>query len=438
MKKKTPLFLRTLMQAGRILRQSASGVLRLLGSIDAPRGSRRFLPLYVLGFFVFLAALLTVFRPAAEKYAAPAPQIAVETAVVSPRDFRVDIKSFGTVRPRTRSTISAQVGGEVISIHSSFREGGFFEKGEILLEIDPRNYEAARTKAGADLALARQQLAEEQAMGAQARADWQRMGERAQAPDLVLRRPQLATAEARVETALAFLRQAERDLEKTRVRAPYVGRVLKKQADISHVVAAGTPLAEIYAVDYVEIRLPLRNSELPFINLPENYRLGNSVQGTLPSVSIRSSLAPGHQWQGRIVRTEGAIDEASRQLHVVAQVDDPYAPNAQGRPPLKIGEYVTATIAGRVLADALVIPSKTIYQGSYVYIVENSFLQRREVDIAWQDGTSALVRTGLKGGDLLVLNPLGRVSSGISVRIIGGAGAGRLGGDTGGAVGEQL
>ena len=409
------LFLRTFAQAGqRVLRV----VLQPLRTRVRKRHGR-FSPFYVLGFFIFLAVLLTVFRPSPEKYAPQPPRIAVETAVITPRAFRVDIKSFGTVRPRTHSMIAAQVSGEVINIHPSFRDGGFFEKGEILLEIDPQDYEAALTNTDAELALARQRLAEEQAMSAQASLDWQRMGETGLAPDLVLRRPQLATAEARVRAAEAALRQAERDLGKTRVRAPYAGRVLAKQADVSHVVVVGTPLAEIYAVDYVEIRLPLRNSELPFVNLPEGYRSAASMPPTAVPVSIRSSLAPEYQWQGRIVRTEGAIDEASRQLHVVAQIDNPYAPGVQGRPPLKIGQYVTAVIAGRTIADAIVIPSKTIYQGSYVYIVEDDFLQRREVDIAWQDGSDALIRTGLKGGELLVLNPIGRVNSGMPVRRIG-------------------
>ena len=386
-------------------------------------GGRRFAPLYILSFFIFLVVLLTVFRPAARQQQPVLAPIAVETSVLVPQHFRVAIESFGTVQPRTRSTIAAQVGGEVIRIHPSFRAGGVFEQGELLLEIDPRDYQEARTRAEADLAEARQRLAEEQAMGEQARADWQRMGETAPAPALVLRRPQRISADARVQAGAAALQRAERDLEKTRVSAPYAGRILQQHADVGHVVAAGTPLAEIYAVDYVEVRLPLKNSDLPFIDLPERYRFEDTAPSVQPQVILHSSLAPGHAWHGRIVRTEGAIDDASRQLHVIAQVDDPYGSAVPGRPPLKIGQYVTAAIAGRALADVIVIPGSAIYQGSYVYIAKDGILQRRTVDIAWRDGVSALVRSGLRAGDMLVRNPLGRVSSGIAVRVVGEAAA---------------
>jgi hypothetical protein len=119
------------------------------------------------------------------------------------------------------------------------------------------------------------------------------------------------------------------------------------------------------------------------------------------------------------VRTEGAIDETARQLHVIAQIDDPFGPGSEGRAPIKIGQYVTATLEGKIVPAAIVIPNSTIYQGSYVYIVEDDVLSRRDIDIVWQNDAEAIVGAGLEPGNALVSTPLGQVTSGIRVSIVG-------------------
>jgi multidrug efflux pump subunit AcrA (membrane-fusion protein) len=121
-------------------------------------------------------------------------------------------------------------------------------------------------------------------------------------------------------------------------------------------------------------------------------------------------------WSGTIVRTEGAIDASSQQLHVVAQVNDPFS-TERGTRPIKIGEYVTAVIDGRLLTDRLVIPSDAIYQNSYVYVVEEGLLRRRDVTVAWQNGIDAIIKDGLLAGEELVTTPLGQVTSGTRVRV---------------------
>ena len=233
----------------------------------------------------------------------------------------------------------------------------------------------------------------------------------------MLRKPQLAAADARVISAQSALDKARLELERTHIVAPYAGRVRNKLVDQGQVVNKNSPLAEIYAVDFVEIRLPIRNRDLTFIDLPEDYRFDAGEPADGPRVTVRSELGGGSEWLGRVVRTEGAIDDRARQLHVVAQVDDPFGVHARGKTPLKIGQYVTAELQGRQVQDALVIPGQAIYQGGYVYIVEAGILQRRDIEIAWQNQTEALLDSGLSEGDLLVLTSLGQVSSGVPVAI---------------------
>ncbi|NKB38602.1 MAG: efflux RND transporter periplasmic adaptor subunit [Gammaproteobacteria bacterium] len=317
----------------------------------------------------------------------------------------------------------AQVSGEITKISDSLREGGFFEKGDILLSIDERDYLADVKIAEATLLDASQALAQEQARSVQAQQDWNRLGQQGEPGDLVLRKPQLQAAEARVISAESALEKAQLDLERTKITAPYAGRVMEKMVDLGSVVNINSAVAEVYAVDKMEIRLPLRNRDLSFIDLPEDYRFENAEDIPAPEVTIISELAGGSEWQGRIVRTESAIDDNARQLHVVAQIDDPFGKHAEGKTPLKIGQYVTAALSGRRLSQAVVIPNKAIYQGSYVYLVVDGVLKRQEIKIAWQNQDQAVIESGLAQADQLVLTSLGQVTSGVRVSIATGTGS---------------
>lgn len=350
------------------------------------------------------------------------PAISVGVEVVQPRPYRIWIDSYGRVRPRTQSDLLPQVDGEVVWIAPDFRAGGFFEAGDELLRIDDRDYRAALAQAQANLMAARQVLSEEQARSEQARADWRRLGNAGEPPALVVRLPQLNAARASLASAEAELAQARLDLERTRIRAPYAGRVLEKTVDLGQVVSSGTVLATLYAVDYVEVRLPIQSRDLTYIELPERYRYSDPAQ-QLPAVTLISDLIGHEEWSARVVQTEGAIDDESRQLHVLAQLDDPYGERAEGRVPLKIGQYVRARIQGRQLEAAIVVPNRLIYQGSYVYVEEEGALQRRDIRIGWQNEEEALVIEGLAPGDHLVTTTLGQVISGTPVRVRSATGA---------------
>ena len=139
----------------------------------------------------------------------------------------------------------------------------------------------------------------------------------------------------------------------------------------------------------------------------------------MPEVVVQSGLIEDQGWNGKIVRTEGAIDDSARQLHVVAQIDDPFGYAGENKTPLEIGQYVTASIEGRVIPNAVVIPSSAIYQSSYAYVVEEGVLQRRALEIAWANDVETLLRSGLNDGDELVTTPLGQVTSGVKVSIEG-------------------
>lgn len=367
---------------------------------------------------IFLVMFIKGNPPKASRFSAP-PKAKINVAVKPLQliDYPVEIDSFGTVKPRTQSMLVAQVSGLIIDINEQFREGGFFEKGDVLLQLDDRDLKAEVKSAQANLLNAEQNLLEEQARGRQALTDWQRLGNESEPSILVLRKPQLAAAQAQVLSAQAQLEKAQLNLERTKIKAPYAGRVLNRSVDLGQVVSNNMQLATIYATDSVEIRLPIKNKDLPFINLPEQYRDGAKNQRG-SAVNFTSDLIGEQQWQGQLIRTEGAIDESAQQLYVVAKINDPYKSTSDNQYPVKIGQYVKAKINGKVASQVLVIPNSAIYQGSYVYVVENGTLQRKNIALAWQNALQGIVSKGLEAGSQLVLTPLGQVSSGTPVQII--------------------
>lgn len=379
---------------------------------------KKILPIIVFSALVFIAYIVMSNPPSAKRgRPSTAPQLNVQVQKLTRADLNITIDSYGTIKPRTQSVLLPQVSGQIIQISPKFRAGGFFEKGDVLVQLDQRDLLAEVKISQASLFSAKQNLSEEQARVEQAKQDWQRLGNSKKAPELVLRKPQLMAAQANVYSAEASLAKAELALERSHIVAPYTGRILNKSVDVGQVVNVGTELAEIYAIDYVEIRLPLKNKDLPYMTLPERSRFQSANTQVQPQVTIYSDLAARQSWLGKVVRTEGAFDQESQQLFVVAQIDDPYAQHDQGSLPLKIGQYVSAKIEGKTIENALTIPNKAIYQGSYVYIVEKNLLKRKNIDIAWQSDDVAVIQSGLEAGQFLVLTPLGQVTSGTIVNI---------------------
>lgn len=352
---------------------------------------RRSLPFLILAVGVGAYVYLKSTKPLVERRAPPEPVLEVDVEQLRPTDFTLVLNSQGTVRARTESTLIPEVSGRILSISPNFREGGFFNKGDVLLEIDPSDYKTAVAFAEASLAEARVRLAEEAAQANQARRDWERLGAGEAPSALVLREPQLALARANVAAREAGLQEARRNLERTRITAPYEGRVLSKRVDVGQVVSPGTVLAEVYAVDYAEIRLPLTSEEYAMMELPTAFRGGPQEEANIP-VTLRATFGQEtFSWQGRIVRVEGAIDTRSRQIFVVAQVDDPYGPSHVQ--PLKVGLFVEAEIQGKTLEEVYVLPRTALREARFVLTIdEEDRLLRVAVSPLWSNADVVVFR----------------------------------------------
>ncbi len=381
---------------------------------------RILLPVIVLAACLSIAYWLIKSKDEPQRREPPPVTSKVEVLRLQKTDYAVILESQGTVRARTESTLIPEVSGSIVEVSPAFRGGEFFEEGDTLLRIDRRDYGTALSVAQAALAQARLRLAEEDARVEQALKDWEKLGSGEEPGPLVLREPQLVEAKQLVESAEARVEEAERDLERTQIRAPYAGRILEKQVDVGQYVTPGTVLARIYAVDYAEIRLPLSNRQLSAVNLPELYR-GDSVVvegGIQPKVILKAHFGDQeYAWRGHIVRTEGAIDTRSRQLYVVAQVKNPYGRSHNNQPPLKVGMFVQAEIEGETMKDVFVVPRSTLREGRDLLIIDGeNRLSRRPVKILWSDRQNIIVGDSLKNGELLCLTPLPFAADGAVVQ----------------------
>lgn len=378
------------------------------------------LPLLILGMCGYAAWWFVTHRPETMTVEAPPAVVRVEGTRLHRQTYPVRVQSQGTVQPRTRSTLLPEVSAKIIEVSPSFRPGGFFKAGEELLKLDPVDYETALVVAKATLAQAEVVLAEESAKAGQARENWRALGKTGEPGALALRVPQVAKAEADVSAARAQIAQAERDLERTVIRAPYDGQVLEQLVDVGQFVNEGTALGRIFAVDYVEIRLPLPEREIRFLSLPERFRDGSGKTGGAP-VKFRSTIGGTTLgWDGFLVRVEGAIDESTRQMMAVAQVNDPYAKRADGQPPLRIGQFLEAEIEGEILSDVFVIPRRAVRAGNEILLITpDNKLKRVPVEPLLGDTETIVVSATPDGqpkeGDVLCLTPIPFAAEGATV-----------------------
>ena len=338
----------------------------------------------------------------------------VETLTVTPERYQVMVRSQGTVSPRTQSTLIPEVAGRIVSISPNFRNGGAFKAGETLFSIASADYENAIIIARADLARARLALAQEEALAQHALEDWEKLGRKEKPSDLTLHKPQVASAKAEVAAAEARLQQAEMNLARTQIRAPYAGRVLEQKVDVGQYVSPGTVAATIYAADSAEVRLPLTDNQLAFVELPET----GSDRHTPVTLSAHVG-SKTFQWQGRLVRTDGAIDTASRQLFVVAQIDTPFE-QTQQTPPLKIGQFVEADIHGEQLQNVFVLPRAAVETDDKVLVVTaDKRIERRAVQVALRKDEQVVVSGGLTAGERISVTPMPFAHEGTAVDVLG-------------------
>jgi len=381
------------------------------------RHSKKLLPIAIIAGAVFISMAMNLLKPAPLKAESPDTAVAVKTQILQRTQAILSVESQGTVLPRTSTSLTSEVSGRVLRLSPHFVVGGVFKANDVLLQLDPTDYEVALQRANAKLISMNAQLTFEQARGVQAEKEWGMTGRPAEeAPLLALRKPYLEEARANVLQAEAEVKQAKLKLERATSRAPYAGMVAAKSVDIGQYVTVGKMLGETFAIDFTEVRLPLTKKDLSMMS-----SFSAADKNSHLEVSLRGSIDDSNQeWQAKLVRSEGVISQQNRALYVVAQIDDPYGRLGSGgatiRSPLLMGTFVTATIGGKTIDDAFAIPRHALLEGNKVALVDpDQRLHLRVVEPIFGDDQFYYVTSGLTNGDEIITSAMGVPIEGMKV-----------------------
>lgn len=381
---------------------------------------RKFFTLFgtlgIVAFFIVAIGALGSMRPKIEtKEVALAPP-AVFYTIAKSQAVTLDVEAQGEVRPRTDITLTAQVAGRVERTSSAFVDGGAFDKGDLLIKIEDADYRVAVSGARARVAQAEESLRREEAEGALAARDYEDLRREAEPTDLALRVPQLAQARAAFEATQAEYRMAELNLSRTEIRAPFKGRVRTRAAGEGQYVGPGAQLGRIFSTDIAEVRLPLNDGDLAKLGLPISFVETKENPG--PPARLTAIVAgETHEWAGRVARTDGAIDPATRQISAIVVVDDPYGSGAASDgTPLAMGLFVNASVEGKPFDSAIVLPRSALYGRDVVYVIKaDNTLEQRRVAVVSADRDTVTVTGGVVPGDRVATSPLRGAAPGDTV-----------------------
>ncbi len=377
------------------------------------------LPAIIAAIGIAAMALLVIAQPKPVPRAVEEEPARIQVTVVPAKHqvLHLAVEAQGTVRPKREIDLVAQVSGQVVEVDPAFVDGGFFDAGQPLLRIDEREYRAALSSARARVADAEQRLAEERGRSLQAEREWRDLGNQS-ANDLFLRKPQMASAQANLESARGDLEVAELNLERTRISVPFKGRVRQTRANLGQYVTAGTPLATVYDSTLVEVRLPLTESQATLIDLP----LTPGATERVPVTITGSVAGEPHQWQGVLARTDAFVDPDSRLYYAVVEVADPFsvdsvdqASGKQGAPLLP-GLFVSAEIQGKRLDGVLKLPRAALFERDKLLTLdEENNIAQHKVQVLRRSETHVWIKADIPDDTLISLDKHSLTPAGTSV-----------------------
>lgn len=366
------------------------------------------------------ASVITVIRltePKAQRSSASKrTAMLVEVTQGERGTFQPEILVMGTVRPEKEIVLSPRVSGEIVSVSESFTPGGFVDEGEILLQIDPADYEVILLQRKSELLQANAELELELGRQDLAKKDYKELEGTisSEYKPLVLREPQLNTARSRVEAAEAAVRRAQLDLERTRIRAPFAAHIINREANEGSQVSPGEALGRLVGIEHYWVEATVPVSNLRWIDFSEE----RDASGSGVHIRNRAAWPEGTFREGSVHRLIGELEDQTRLARVLLTVADPlsHQPESKGLPPLMIGSFVEARIAGLPIQDVIRINRDYVRKDDTIWIDENGTLRIRDLDIVFRDDAFAYVREGLSTMDQVITTNLATVFDGAALR----------------------
>ena len=379
-----------------------------------PNAIKGIMAIAVLFFAVIVAYGLVKTAPTPEQVTPEETATSIRVLEVNRERVRLEVSSQGSVMPYKEGELIPEVNGRVSWMSPNLLPGGYFAKDEVLLRIDNRDYRStvARGRAALNRALAEEELA---------RFELGRMEELVKKKltsqsslETVLRNHRIA--DAVLQDSKIALEQAARDLLRTEIRAPYDGLVRSEKVDLGQYVSRGMTIASIYAAQFAEVRLPVADKQLAYLDLPLGHR-GELDDEIAPEVLLFTNYGGKYyEWTGKLVRTEAEIDSKSRMVTAVVRVNN--NDNA-GQPDLPIGLFVNARIKGRWVEGVITIPRAALRNQNKVLIVDkDNRIHYRSVEVMRFENDNVIVSGGLESGDLVNISPLQTIVEGMQVKPI--------------------
>ena len=347
------------------------------------------------------------------------PIVTVENITVAPMILHVS--SYGIVKPKYETSLVAQVFGEIVELSDVFVRGGFVKKGQLLARIDPNDYHAALIDAQANMASARAALEKEVAQGKVAEQEWKLITDTSPS-ELSLRKPQLAQELAKVKSAQASVLLAERNLQRTEIKAPYDAMIDNRMIGLGSFVSVGTQIGKLLGTAIAEVRLPVADNELQFL-IDQGHNAKVKLVGSYAGKTV--------EWLANITRNEGVIDNKSRMAYLVAEIKNPYLlkgalaeinvtgnTDASNIVPLRFGAYVKAKILGVEIAHASILPRYLVVDGKVALLDNDSKLHYATIELVRQQGANVVVSNGLFDGDRLIVSALDYPVDGMKLALI--------------------
>ncbi len=415
--------------------------------------------LVILGAAGGISAYWLTHKPKANRQPKETKAILVEVQQVQPRQEQVVIRAMGTVVPTRSIELGSRVRGEIIRVSPRFMPGGQFHAGDLMVKIDPNDFDlavrlqqaqvdkASATVDQAVSAIAQQQAALTKAqsalaleMGQQSAAlgEYKLLGETIKPEDeaLVLRKPQLKEAQANCDSAEAAtqaskalrdaakaseaaskvaLEQAQLDLKRTEVRSPFNVMVRTRNVNLGTQVAIGLSLASLVGTDEYWLELSIPADELKRIQIPDF----NSTTGSQVRVYHSGAWGPETYRMGVVTRLMSEIEPQGRMARLLVTVADPLDLKAspQTRKQLILGSYVNVEIVGQKLSNVVPVERTAVREGNHVWVMDSGDkLDIREVKIAWTGSEQVLVSDGIAAGDRLIVSDLSAPVTGMPLR----------------------
>ncbi len=374
-------------------------------------------PILVLVVSFYVVQVLAASKPEPEKKEPTQRLISLYVDEVKSETITPGIQTQGEVKPKTEIDLTPRVSGEVVSISDSFAEGAEFSPNSTLIKIDDADYKVAVIRAEAQVAAAKVVLAKELANAKMKKDTWLQKNGSVKPTDFALNKPQVQDAEAQLRAAKANLKEAKLNVTRTEIKVPFKGRVIEKMVGVGQYITAGTPLGKVFATDVVEVRLPLTDLQLTELDLPLGFMAENNNG---PVVEFTTNMGRSkHSWQGRIVRTNASVDQQTRLIYAIAEVQDPYGKGADFGVPFAVGMFVEANIAGIESKQAMVIPRDALRNADKVYVVDqDNKLDIRSVEVMSTSADRVLLSDGVEVGERVAVSTIPNAAQGMLVEPI--------------------